>query len=175
MSVRLFVLSQVYERDTHGYEIKEQAKLWGVERWANIGFGSIYQAISKLQAEEMILEQSVEQETGIPPVVYRITLEGEGAFLSLLRETLRTAPVEKRDIDLALAFVHFLPKDERVELLRERLRLIEKDRDRLRENVASFESAMSDEPAENSEHLHLNRIAPWVYHGVRHSLGRAEF
>ena len=83
--------------------------------------------------------------------------------------------MEKRDIDLALAFVHFLPKQERVELLEERLRLIEKDRDRLRENVASLESAMSDEPAENSEHLHLNRIAPWVYHGVRHSLGRAEF
>ncbi len=67
MSVRLFVLGQVYEKDTHGYEIKEQAKLWGVERWANIGFGSIYHAISTLQAEEMILEQSVEQESGRPP------------------------------------------------------------------------------------------------------------
>ena len=67
MWVRLFVLGQVYERDTHGYEIKEKEKLWGVERWANIGFGSIYHSISKLQAEEMILEQSVEQESGRPP------------------------------------------------------------------------------------------------------------
>ena len=40
MSVRLFVLGRVYRRETHGYEIKEVAVMWGLERWANIGFGS---------------------------------------------------------------------------------------------------------------------------------------
>ena len=176
LSVKLFVLGQVFERDTHGYEIKERAKQWGVERWANIGFGSIYHAISKLEEEEMILEQSVEQEAGRPPrFVYRITPKGSEAFLSLLRETLRTAPVEKRDIDLALAFIHFLPPAERVSHLEERLLLVERDRDRLRENTNSFAEAESGDPTASEYHRELNQVAPWIYHGVRHSLGRAEY
>src|SRR5579871_5171285 len=120
MSVRLFVLGLVATRDIHGYEIKEVAQLWGVERWAHIGFGSIYHALGKLQDESLIEERGIDQEGHRPPrTVFRITAEGKTAFLALLRDTCRQADPEGRDIDMALAFIHYLPSGERQDLLKE--------------------------------------------------------
>ncbi len=120
MGVRLFVLGIVYEHDTHGYEIKAAARLWGVEKWAKIGFGSLYHALGSLEREGLIREIGVEQEGNRPPrTVYRVTDEGRTAFLTMLRKAL--VSVERVDADLALAFVPNLPPAERKSLLAERL------------------------------------------------------
>jgi DNA-binding PadR family transcriptional regulator len=170
MSVRLFVLGLVHRNDVHGYEIKETAKRWGVDRWARIGFGSIYHALGKLEEEGLILEMGLEQETNRPPrMVYRITESGTAAFLELLRQTCRTAETESRDIDMALAFIDALPPEERVALLKERLKNLEPRHQSLQESMAAFDA--NTDP----EIQLLNREVNWVAHGVRHSLGRIAF
>lgn len=176
MSVRLFVLGLVQSRDIHGYDIKEVAKLWGLERWANIGFGSIYHALGKLQEEKLIEERGVEQEGSRPPrYMYRITSEGKTAFFELLRETCRSAKPETRDIDLALAFIHYLPPQERVALLRERQEMLRPRLESLRHSVEGYEQAQSSEDPRHDSERDLLRTVPWVYAGVRHSWGRVQF
>jgi DNA-binding PadR family transcriptional regulator len=174
MSVKLFVLGLVFLRDTHGYEIKEVAKLWGVERWAKIGFGSIYHALGKLQEEELIVELRLEQDGNRPPrTVYRITETGEEAFFTLLRHTCRTADPETRDLDMALAFIDQLPADERVALLTERLAALEPRYQYLVKSIEKYQQARTI--SGESEVHRILRDIPWVEAGVAHSLGRVAF
>lgn len=174
MSVKLFVLGLVHLRDIHGYDIKEIAKLWGIERWARIGFGSIYHALGKLQEEGLIVELRLEQDGNRPPrTVYRITDAGDEAFFTLLRHTCRTADPETRDLDMALAFIDQLPPDERVALLTERLEALEPRYQFLVKSMEGYQQARQV-PGETAAH-HILRNVPWVEAGVAHSLGRITF
>lgn len=162
MSVRLFILGLAMHGETHGYEIKETAKRWGVERWAKFGFGSIYHALAKLEEEKLLEEVGTAQEGNRPPrYVYRLTEAGCEAFFQILRETCLTPETESREIDMALAFIHYLPPNERVELLTRRLEALQPRFDSLTKSAALL--------------LEDKELAPWVAHGVRHSLGRVTF
>ena len=161
MSVRLFVLGVVNEHDTYGYDIKATAHLWGLERWAQIRDGSIYHALGKLEEEKLIEERDVEQsDNNRPRYVYCITPKGRETFLTMLRDTLRTAPTEGRDIDVALAFIGNLPSQERVSLLEERHERLLQARTSL---LHGFEDIRRYE-----------NLAPWVPIGMNHSLRRIE-
>ncbi len=161
MSVRLFILGLAHEADIHGYEIKETAKRWGVERWAKFGLGSIYHALGKLQEENLLEEVGHTQDSNRPPrFVYRITEPGRAAFFALLRETCTQAETESREIDMALAFLHFLPPAERVELLTRRL-------ENLQPRLDSLKASVTDPQ--------LGALAPWVKICVEHSLGRVAY
>jgi len=161
MSVRLFVLGLIYQRDTYGYEIKATARLWGLERWAQIKDGSIYHALAKLDEEGLVEERNIEQlENNRPRYVYRTTEKGREAFLSLLRETCRTAPTEGRAIDLGLAFIRHLPPEERANLLEERQTQLNKAHASL---LVGFDN------------LHQHETLPsWVLASMQHSLARIE-
>jgi DNA-binding PadR family transcriptional regulator len=161
MSVRLFVLGLVAERDTYGYEIKATAHLWGLERWAQIKDGSIYHALAKLAEERLIEERNVEHtENSRPRYMYSITAQGREAFLDLLRETCRTAPTEGRAIDLGLAFIRHLPSAERVALLKERHAHLHTARSAL---LTGFDTL--------PQH---GDLSPWVRVGMQHSLLRID-
>lgn len=162
MSVRLFILGLAMHGDIHGYEIKETAKRWGVERWAKFGFGSIYHALGKLEEEKLLEEVGVHQDGNRPPrYVYSITEAGREAFYALLRETCQVAETESRDIDMALAFIHYLAPQERVALLTRRLEALQPRYDSLVESTARLKDDHS--------------LLPWVAIGVQHSLGRVAF
>src|SRR5581483_10626233 len=110
MSVRLFVLGVLNEKETHGYEIKEIARTWNLDKWADVGYGSIYHALGVLEDEGLIEEVGVEQEGARPPrSVYRITERGRTSFLELLRETSQYGYQRKHSINLALTFLAQLP------------------------------------------------------------------
>jgi DNA-binding PadR family transcriptional regulator len=162
MSVRLFVLGILNERDTHGYEMKEIARDWNLDKWADIAFGSIYHALGMLEAEGLIRTVGVEQEGGRPPrSIYRITDQGRTAFQELLRETSRFGYQRKHPINLALTFLARLPPEERVALLEERLRWLE-------EILAVV--------SERRELLRFLEVeAPWVIATLDHDLGHCEF
>ena len=161
MSVRLFVLGLVAQRDIHGYEIKSTARLWGVERWARMHEGSIYHALAHLKKERLIEERAVEvSKNNQLRTIYSITEQGRIAFLDLLRETACSAGTEGRDIDFALAFLDFLPPEERLFLLEERHALLL--------------SAHAHTRAAFRDLTQYPDLHPWVALGMRHSLARIE-
>lgn len=122
MLVRLFVLGIAYERETHGYEIVATAKLWGVERWASIGLGSIYHALRALERDGSLIRRETTREGNRPEkTVYAITETGRETFRTLLRSALRDAASPRASIDLALAFAANLPPEERESLIGQRL------------------------------------------------------
>ena len=162
MSVRLFALGLDNARDTYGYENKATAHLWGLERWAQIGDGSIYHALAKLKEEGFIVEKTAElSENKRPRYVYSITPTGQEEFLKLLRETLSEAPYEGRSIDFGLAFITHLPPDERIALLTKRQDRLLRARADLMEGFQNIK--------------HYESLPDWVPVGMHHSLGRLEF
>lgn len=126
MGVRLYVLGVLNERDAHGYDIRNLAKEAHLDRWTDIGYGSIYHALRRLAEEGLVMEVGTEQTGNYPQkTVYRITERGRQVFRDLLRDTCRTVVEPKYPIDLALVFIGQLPPEERVELLKRRLELLE--------------------------------------------------
>jgi DNA-binding PadR family transcriptional regulator len=161
MSVRLLVLGVLNDRDAHGYQIKEIARASSLEKWAEVGYGSIYHALTSLEDEGLVQEVGVEQEGERPPrLVYRITEQGRAAFLELLKEASLVGYGGKSPIHLALAFIAELPPEERVQLFEERLRQMQSDLTKIRLTRERLQPLESE--------------APWVLATLDHHLGHLD-
>ena len=121
MSTRLVILGLLRERPLYGYEIKQIIEEH-MGDWTNIAFGSIYFALGKLAEEGFIKKIATEQEGKRPSrSVYQITQAGQDEFLRLLREALREVERHYYTIDIGLAFMEALPREEAQGYLRGRV------------------------------------------------------
>jgi DNA-binding PadR family transcriptional regulator len=108
-STRLLVLGAVRVfQPAHGYLVRRELLSWGVESWAAVNPGSIYNMLRTL-TREGLLSEAEDGETGRGParVAYRLTLDGETAFLGLLTSALWE--IDTRDPHLLPAALSFLP------------------------------------------------------------------
>ena len=85
-TVRILILGILNDNNPrHGYEVKQILESWNAEKWANVGYGSIYFALKKMAEEELV--QIVENpDNKAEKIVYRITEKGSSTFLNLLRK-----------------------------------------------------------------------------------------
>lgn len=109
-ATRLLVLGAVrIFQPAHGYLLRRELLSWGVESWAAINPGSVYNQLRTLAKEGMLEEVPDADGEGRGPakVGYRLTLDGETAFLGLLTHGLWE--VDERDPHLLAAALCFLP------------------------------------------------------------------
>ncbi len=112
MSVRLLMLGLLRNGPLHGYEIKRIIET-EMGDWANVAAGSIYFALDKLSSDALIEEQEVSQEGGRPArTIYRITSAGRAEFERLLRETWAQIDRLSFPLDIGVAFLDCLPREE---------------------------------------------------------------
>ena len=112
----LLLLGALSVRSQHGYQINdfiERCQVAGLKK------PTVYALLDRLVAAAHISLQT-EQE-GNRPVrkVYTLTASGEALFDELLRENLRTPDLTVGDI--GLMFLDYLPRDEAITCLRQRL------------------------------------------------------
>jgi len=64
-ATRLLVLGVVrmYGR-AHGYQVRRELLTWSADKWANVQPGSIYPALKKMTAEELLEQVDVEPGEG---------------------------------------------------------------------------------------------------------------
>ncbi len=100
--------------------------MWAADRWANVKQGSIYHALKKLSAEDLLAEVHTE-ESGLGPdrVVYRITPQGEGDFFFLMSKALGELDSGPAMFNAALPFITALERSTLLFLLRSRIRQTE--------------------------------------------------
>jgi DNA-binding PadR family transcriptional regulator len=128
-STRLLVLGAVrIFQPAHGYLVRRELLSWGVESWAALNPGSIYNMLRTLTREALLAEvEGGEAGKGPARVGYRLTMDGETAFLGLLTSALWE--IDRRDPHLLPAALSFLPMltrkqaAEALEARAERLRL----------------------------------------------------
>jgi DNA-binding PadR family transcriptional regulator len=83
MSVPYIILGVLMETPAHGYSIKKYL-LKNFSRDFGINDGQLYPALAKLEARGWITKKVIPQPRSPARHLYRVTEEGEGAFLSWL-------------------------------------------------------------------------------------------
>jgi DNA-binding PadR family transcriptional regulator len=134
-ATRLLVLGIVrgYGR-VHGYRVGSDLLAWGADEWANVKWGSIYHALRKLTADGLLLDHD-----DVPGRTdYELTERGEAEYLRLLRDAVRRPQPRPDFLGAALAMLPSLPRREAIGLLRERLEILEAERDKAQAVIDSW-------------------------------------
>ena len=102
---RLFVLGMLAGRGPmYGHQIRRDARVDRTELWSQVRPGSLYGALHRMEAEQLIEAVRTEQQGRLPArTVYAITEEGRRELRSLRAEALREAGLRPDPVDLALA------------------------------------------------------------------------
>lgn len=138
-ATRLLVLGvvRIYGQ-AHGYRVGRELMSWGVEEWANIKWGSLYHALRKLSEQGKLREFVADGEvTG--RTSYEVTEDGEAEFRRLLRKALSSTD-DHALLCAGVTFMIALPRAETIELLRERLKGLEKEVTEVRESMSLSDS-----------------------------------
>jgi DNA-binding PadR family transcriptional regulator len=100
---RLFVLGTLERGPAHGHEIRRLAERIDVESWSEAHIGSVYNAIRRLESEELIRAIRSEQEGRRPTrTVYEITDAGRMELASLRDKLLHDVALPSDPFDIAL-------------------------------------------------------------------------
>jgi DNA-binding PadR family transcriptional regulator len=121
--VRLLVLGMLSARGPmHGHQVRRAIELLNVEAWSEIRVGSLYHALHRLEAEELIEAVRTEQRGALPArTVYAITVEGETELAVLRDRGLREVVPPRDPFDIALWVAAGLPPAELGIIVRQRL------------------------------------------------------
>lgn len=103
-SIRLFILGSLEQHGPmHGHQLRLLAEEEHVDSWTDISVGSLYGAIKRLAAENLIEEIRTEREGAYPPrQVWGITQEGRVAAGVIRMAALREIVLKPDPFDLAL-------------------------------------------------------------------------
>ena len=121
-STRLLILGVVRTlQPVHGYDVRRELVGWRAETWANIAYGSIYHALTKMTAEGLLEEVATERRGNRPArISYRITASGEAEFHRLLRAAWWTVQPSVDPFFAAISFLPCLNRTEAAAALRHR-------------------------------------------------------
>jgi DNA-binding PadR family transcriptional regulator len=119
-AIRILLLGILNDKQPrHGYEVKQILESWNADKWANVGYGSIYFALKKM-AEEKLLTILEDQGGKQDKTVYQITQAGSDAFMVMLRKQWLELKPSVDPFQVALTFMQYLPKDELLTALEHR-------------------------------------------------------
>ena len=139
MNVRTICLAILYEGEATGYEIRKLSVEGDYSYFIDASFGSIYPALAKLEADNLV-SSHVEQQDGKPAKkIYAITEAGRRAFIASLFEKLGDDEFRSEFL-LFARFASELPAS-----------LVET---RLRERVASIDAEISEMNRLSEDHTH---------------------
>ena len=145
---RLTVLSILSIGPCHGYGLREVIESWNMQAWADIRYGSIYQALRTMEKDGLVVEVGVKAEGNRPPkTIYGITEAGRDELRRLLRKAWAEPSRYVEPINVALSFMplDLLDNDEVEKLLAQRLEHLDEVVERLRANEAAA-LQRSDDP-----------------------------
>jgi DNA-binding PadR family transcriptional regulator len=122
------VLSLLDERPMHPYEISFTMRERHMDYSIKLKFGSLYHVVDALSGAGLIEAQETGREGRRPErTVYRLTDAGRVALLERLVDMLSRPRPEYSEFEAGISFMHHLEREQAVELLEERVRLIELD------------------------------------------------
>jgi DNA-binding PadR family transcriptional regulator len=122
----LAVLSLLFERPMHPYEMATTLREREKEQSIKLRFGSLYSVIERLQEEGMIVAGERVREGKRPErTIYHITESGKAEMRDWLRDLVSTPVKEYPQFEAALSLLPVLPPDEAMEMLEVRLELLD--------------------------------------------------
>lgn len=125
---RLMVLGLLKTKPMSGYEIQQTLQTSEADRWAGILAGSIYHALKKMEKEQLVEVEAIEQTGNRSKAIYKITEYGEREFQKLLKDTLEELSVNlPSNLYTALSFIQNLPREDVLEAFYKQATILEKE------------------------------------------------
>jgi len=144
---RLTLLGLLSSKPMHGYELRQQMRLWSMEHWVDIHAGSIYSALPRMAAEGLLQVTEVSQEGNRPQrTVYDITPAGRAELTRLLSAAWAEPASMAQPVDVALFFIWLLPPEVVAGQLAERVRRLDGVREQLARNRDVWRTAVEAAP-----------------------------
>ncbi|QLY30631.1 PadR family transcriptional regulator [Nocardia huaxiensis] len=139
----LAVLSTLAVNPMHRYEIAAKLRSWGKDRDMDIKWGSLYTVVDNL-TKHGFLEITGSERDGARPerTIYRITEAGRAELLDWTRELVSTPEPEQRRFRAGLSVLAVLSPDEVIELLGQRIALLDKTIADHRAQMAALEGSL---------------------------------
>ena len=125
---RLMVLGLLKTKPMSGYEIQQLLVKSQSDSWAGILPGSIYHALKKMEKEQLVAIDSIEQTGNGLKAIYKITDYGEIEFSQLLVESLQVSSVQlPSNLYTGLSFIEHLTNDVIIQSLKTQQILLEEE------------------------------------------------
>jgi DNA-binding PadR family transcriptional regulator len=127
----LAVLGLLGEQPRHPYEIAFVMRQRHMDKHIRLNLGTLYHTFEQLQRAGWIEPTETERSGRRPErTVYALTPAGVERFHERLRELIAVPMGEYSSFEAGLSFMHQLPREEAVELLRTRAQALEQDLDK---------------------------------------------
>lgn len=127
-ALAIAVLALLEERPMHPYEMYQLLLTRGEDVLVKVRPGSLYHTVARLAEQELVRAEGVDRAGNRPErTTYRITEHGRKAMRARISEIIRSPGAEFPIFPVALAEAHNLPSHCVVDLLRERVELLESD------------------------------------------------
>lgn len=125
---RLLVLGMLNMKPMSGYDIQLMLKTTNADRWGGVLIGSIYHALKKLEQENYIEIESVEQTGHRQKAVYKITGKGEAHLKELVAESLQSSSVQyPSTLYSGLSLLNIISEEQTKEALQQQLQALEEE------------------------------------------------
>ena len=126
---RLAILSLLRHKPLYGYEIKKTLERECIDMWSAIPLATLYNELNKMSREGLIERVGVEVENGRARSVFGITESGRSAFMTMVWQVWQLNQPVPIPLFIAVAALNVLPQDKVIELIRRRIRIVEKQCD----------------------------------------------
>ncbi len=122
----LAVLTHLFEKSRHPYELAATLKERGKEKSVRLNYGSLYAVISSLERDGYVRAAGTGRDGKRPEkTVYKITPQGEVFMLAWMRDLLGLPVKEFPQFEAALSLMPVLSPEEVVDLLAARIRRLQ--------------------------------------------------
>lgn len=128
MSMKLFILGLLMEKDRHPYEIRETIKQRNWNATFKLRDGSLYYAVDQLRADGLIEAAEVipvPGESRPDKTVYRITEQGKSALMDLMVDQMKHQAYPQHPMFAAMPFIKHAEPAKVVELAEKQLETCE--------------------------------------------------
>jgi DNA-binding PadR family transcriptional regulator len=130
--VRLLVLGALRRRGrAHGYQVRADLEAWGAHEWSTATSGSVYHALKSMAGQGLLVtHETVPSAAGGPPrIEYQLTGKGDEEYFALLRQALSDSQPGLDVLGAAVGLIEDLPRDQALQMLRERARAMDQWRE----------------------------------------------
>jgi DNA-binding PadR family transcriptional regulator len=133
----LLLLGLLQRGPLYGYELLRIVRAHG-ELYADLKKANLYYLLERLASEGYLSVQTEEGARGArgEKLIYEMTDAGRMHFKELLRETILTYEPAHTGVDTAVVFLASLPRDEGMQLLKERRRIVVARRDLVAQDLS---------------------------------------
>jgi DNA-binding PadR family transcriptional regulator len=163
--MEIAVLSLLCEKPMHGYEIEKTIEERNMRYWTEISFPSIYKILQKLEDKELITAEIKLSKNNLSQKIYTATEKGQQTLKSSIMDILSNVEKTIWRIDLGIANLCLLNKEERRECLQKYVKSIDERISVYKSLLAFFEEhhyPQSDHALATRPLLHLETEKAWA-------------